>query len=181
MHALSENLRRLRTQRRWTQADLAARAGLPRATCADLERAGANPSLATLSAVAAALGTGIDELLRAGPARGWFKTVPAQHEEYRADGGRFQSRCISPITSRGVQIHRLVLLPDCRSVGRPHPDGAQEFFTCLEGTATVQIAEDAVEVEAGCLVQFPGHLRHVYINRGRTPAQAVSVVVMHLG
>jgi quercetin dioxygenase-like cupin family protein len=79
-----------------------------------------------------------------------------------------------------VQIQTVTLAPGCRSVGRPHPEGAQEFFACLAGTATIQVAEDTVEVEAGCLLQFPGHLRHVYANRGALPVQAVSTVVLHL-
>jgi transcriptional regulator with XRE-family HTH domain len=180
MDHLAANLRRLRAVRRWTQAELAERAGLPRATCAGLEQADTNPSLASVLAVAAALGVGLDELVRPDAGRRWFKVTPPEQEDYKADAGRFRARLISPIASKGVQIQTVTLAPGCRSVGRPHPEGAQEFFACLAGTATIQVAEDTVEVEAGCLLQFPGHLRHVYANRGALPVQAVSTVVLHL-
>ncbi len=180
MDHLAANLRRLRAARRWTQAELAERAGLPRATCAGLEQADTNPSLASVLAVAAALGVGLDELVRPDAGRRWFKVTPPEQEDYKADAGRFRARLLSPIASKGVQIQSVMLAPGCRSVGRPHPEGAQEFFACLEGVATIQVADETVDLEPGCLLQFPGHLRHVYLNRGPRPVQAVSTVVLHL-
>ena len=177
---LADNLRRLRKQAGLTQAGLADRCGLPRATLASLEQPGANPALATVLRVAKALDVAVDELVRPQPERRHHKVSPAEQQEYRADKGRFAARLVSPIASKGVQISAVSLQPGCDSVGRPHPEGAQEFFYCHSGTATLRIAEEVVEVEAGALVQFPGHKRHVYINHGKDTVSAISVVVLHL-
>jgi transcriptional regulator with XRE-family HTH domain len=180
MDALPDNLRRLRKAAGMTQADLATAAGLPRNTVANLEQPDLNPSLATVVAVAKALDVGLDELVTPVAAERHYTTNPASQQVYRAEGGDFTSVLLSPIASSGVQVHRVTMAPGCRSVGRPHPKGAQEFFTTLSGTAVLTIDEDVVTLPAGHLVQFPGHHRHVYANPGKIPVEAVSVVVLHL-
>lgn len=180
MHGLADNLRRLRKQAKLTQAQLAQRARLPRQTLAHMEQPTSNPSVQSVLAVARALAVSVDELLTPSPEQRHYKVTPRDMQEYRAEGGRFVARLVSPIASKGVQMHQVVLQPGCRSVGRPHPMGAQEFFLTLDGTATVRIEDEPVEVPAGCLVQFPGHRRHVYENSGPAPATAISVVVFRM-
>lgn len=180
MEALAENLRRLRRSAGLTQAALAAKAGLPRATLAAMEHVRANPGIQAVVAVARALAVGLDELACPAPGSQVVKVAPRQTEDFRADAGRFSARMVSPISSKGVQIHHLRLQPGCNSVGRPHPRGAQEFFLSLQGQAIIQVGDEVFPVSAGELLLFPGHLRHVYANPGHEPVQAVSVVVMHL-
>lgn len=180
MDALAENLRRLRSAASLTQAELAARSGVPRATVASMEQPGANPGIQAVQAVAKALGVGLDELLDPRPEERHYLVGPAEMQDYRADGGRFAARLASPIASKGVHIHHVRMQPGCHSVGRPHPPGAQEFFYTLAGCALIEIEGDPVEVPAGHLLQFPGHHRHVYRNPGHEPVEAVSAVVMHL-
>lgn len=178
---LSENLRRLRASAGLTQAELAAKAGIPRATLASMEQSGSNPGIQSVQAVARALGLGLDELIDARPAERHYLVGPKEQQDYRADAGRFSARLVSPIASKGVAIHRVVMQPGCHSVGRPHPPGAQEFFLCLAGVAVIEIEGDAVEVPSGHLLQFPGHHRHIYRNRGEAVCEAVSSVVLQLG
>jgi XRE family transcriptional regulator, regulator of sulfur utilization len=176
------NLHRLRKNAKLTQAQLAERAGLPRATLANMERAGSNPGIQSVMAVAKALGITVDELLTAPPEHRFYKVVPDDMQEYRAEGGRFVARLVSPIASKGVQIHHVTMLAGCRSVGRPHPAGSQEYFLTLVGHASLQIEDETVDIAAGSLVQFPGQRKHTYINRD--PIQAVtalSVVVFQPG
>lgn len=181
MDAFPENLKRLRKVRNLTQAQLADLAKLPRATLAGLEQPGANPSLASAAAIAAALDVSLDELVTARAERRHIVTTPAEQQEFQADHGRFRSRLLSPISAKGVQINLVHLDPGCRSIGRPHPEGAQEFYFALDGETIVQVEHDAVTVAPGHLVQFPGQRRHTYINRGTRTATAMSVVVMPMG
>ena len=180
MHALAENLRRLRKRAGMTQAQLAEAAGLPRATVANLEQPGMNPGIQTVVAVARALEVPLDELVAQGPEERYYKVIPRDMQEYRAEAGRFLARLVSPIASKGVAIHLVTIQPGCRSVGRPHPQGAQEFFLTIEGAAVIHIDDDRVEIEAGSLLQFPGHRRHIYENTGKVPCVAVSTVVLRM-
>ena len=180
MHALAENLRRLRKRAGLTQAQLAIAAGLPRATVANLEQPGMNPGLTTVVAVARALEVPLDELVASVPEERYYKVTSREMQDYRAEGGRYLARLVSPIASKGVAIHHVTIQPGCRSVGRPHPQGAQEFFLVIEGTAVIHIDDDRVELETGTLMQFPGHHKHVYENAGKIPCLAVSTVVLRM-
>ncbi len=177
---LADNLRRLRTKANLTQAELASSAGLPRASLAAMERPGANPGVQGVLAVAQALGVSIEDLLNPPPAARHYLVTPADQQEYRAEGGRFVARLASPISAQGLALHDVTMLPGCRSIGRPHPRGAQEFFYCLEGTCRITIEDEAVDVPAGCLLQFPGHLKHIYGNPGTATVRAVSCVALRL-
>ena len=58
----SDNLRRVRRERFWPQAELARRAGLSKYTIMRLEAGTSAPSMRTVSAIAAALGMDPREL-----------------------------------------------------------------------------------------------------------------------
>ena len=178
--ALAENLKRLRNAAKLTQAELASRASVPRATLASMEQAGSNPGIQSVLAVARALDVELDELLTPRPVRRHYLVGPREQQDYRTDGGRFSARLVSPIASKGVHVHRVTMQAGCHSLGRPHPHGAQEFFFTLSGTAVIDISGEPVEIPAGHLLQFPGHHKHVYRNPGTVTVEAVSTVVMHL-
>jgi transcriptional regulator with XRE-family HTH domain len=59
---LAENLRRLRLERYWSQADLGKAAGVHKATIMRIERGGYVPQLRTIRALADALGVPPTEL-----------------------------------------------------------------------------------------------------------------------
>ena len=68
---IRENLLRLRLDREWTQAQLAARAGLSRAAIGQIERGEVIPKILTLAALAVALRTSLGDLaLPVRPLRG---------------------------------------------------------------------------------------------------------------
>ena len=174
---LAPNLRRIRQQRGMTQQQLADAAHLPRATLASMERDGANPGLDRVVAVASALGVSLDELVSPPPEHRIFKVNPDQTKPFQDESGRYLSRLLSPIASRGVQIQQIRMECGCDVPGRPHPMGAQEFFFTYQGLATLQVADETFEVESGALLQFPGHLAHRYQNRASRAVEAVSVVI----
>ena len=175
---LGPNLRRIRQQRGMTQQQLADAAHLPRATLASMEQDGANPGLDRVVAVASALGVSLDELVSPPPEHRVFKVTADQIKPFRDESGRYLSRLLSPVASRGVQVQQIHMEIGCDALGRPHPLGAQEFFFTYQGIATLHVGDERFEVEAGALLQFPGHLNHRYLNRTRRPVEAVSVVIL---
>jgi transcriptional regulator with XRE-family HTH domain len=182
MDALAANLRRLRKQAKLTQAQLAEQSGLPRATLAAMEKDGANPGVQSVMVVAKALHVSLDELLVQPPEHRHYLVTPEQMQDYSSDAGRYFAQLVSPIASKGVQIHSVSMKPGASTVGRPHPIGAQEFYYCLSGTSVIHIEGDSVTVPTGHLVQFPGHRRHIYANPDKqVVSTAISVVVFRMG
>jgi transcriptional regulator with XRE-family HTH domain len=64
---LGERSRRLRKEKGWTQGDLARRVGIKSSRISKYENGTYQPSLATVKAIADALGTTTDHLLGCGP------------------------------------------------------------------------------------------------------------------
>ncbi len=179
MDTLAANLKSLRKQAGLTQTQLADMTGIPRASLAAMERPGANPGISSVLLLSEALGVTVDELVLPNQDHRYYKVPAHQAQEWRDETGRFISRIVSPIASRGVQVQLVTLEPQCDSIGRPHPRGSQEFFTCLRGTAHIRIADETVSIETGALVQFPGHLKHVYQNHSANErVEACSIVVI---
>jgi transcriptional regulator with XRE-family HTH domain len=60
---LGLNLRRLRTERGWSQEDFADRAGIHRTYVSDIERGERNPTITVVERLAKAFGVEVGELL----------------------------------------------------------------------------------------------------------------------
>lgn len=61
---LGNNLKRIRTEKNISQGDIARELGVSRGFVSNLENGKTNPTLATISSVADALGVSADELLK---------------------------------------------------------------------------------------------------------------------
>jgi DNA-binding XRE family transcriptional regulator len=62
--ALAISVNRLRTERAWTQSELAKRVGTGQPNISEIECGDANPTLETLTRLATVFGVGVDRLLR---------------------------------------------------------------------------------------------------------------------
>ena len=168
-------MRQLRRARGGTQARMAELAGLPRATWANLESGGANPTLSVLHAAATALGVSIEELVA--PPRATGRRYPrAELAERRR--GKVTVRRLLPDPVPGMEIDRLELPPGGRMVGVPHTPGTREYLTCERGTIELVASGDRFLLEEGDVVAFRGDQRHSYANPGESLAVGFSVVLL---
>lgn len=175
---IADAVRRLRLQNRFTQVELAHRAGIPRASLALMESPRGNPSMMSVIQVAEALGVPVGDLLAfsaENPATLVNRDVMAT---LSMDEGRFTATLLSPPSSPRVQIFSVVLRPGCEALARAQPQGSQEYFYCVAGGDVVLgIQEVPVTVHAGELAHFPGHVAHSYGNPGKENVHAFVVVV----
>ncbi|HEY1393801.1 MAG TPA: cupin domain-containing protein [Methylibium sp.] len=174
---LARNLISLRHARALTQDALANAAALPRSTIANLESGDANPSLAVLLKVAAALGVPIDELLAAPRAK--VRHWPAADLGSRQRGRGVTERPLVPEPVPDELSSVMDFAPGAVMGGTPHLPGTREFFTCLDGRVTLFVAGDRHELATGDVLAFPGNLPHSYQNPdAERPARGISLVVL---
>ena len=172
---LASNLIHLRRARNWSQQRLAQRADLPRTTLANMESGRGNPSLHNLSRAAAALNVSLEELLaRPRNACRLLKAAELPQDEH-TDG--FKVIDLLPEKVRGLEIVRMHLAPGSQRVGQPHLLGTHEYLHGLRGCVSVLVGGELYRVEAGDVLAFSGDQPHSYLNRERTSAESVSVVV----
>lgn len=172
---LGHNMRQLRQARGLTQQQMAKLSGLPRATWANLESGGANPTLAVLHAVAMAFQISLEELVaepRASARLYRRGSLPSRQR------GSVQVSSLLPDKVPGMQIERLELPAGARMVGVPHMPGTREYLTCESGELELVASGESFAMTAGDVVVFRGDQRHSYVNRGRGPAIGYSVVTL---
>jgi transcriptional regulator with XRE-family HTH domain len=170
---LAVNVRQLRDVRGMSQAQLAKAAGIPRPTWTNIESGAANPTLAVLLKVAAALHVRVEELLAAPQTDGrLFKA-----EELKVSRrGKVVIRKLLPEQLRGLDIERLELPSGASMIGVPHTAGTREYLTCERGSVELSVRGRTFVLEAGDVVVFAGDQRHGYRNAGRGLAIAHSVI-----
>lgn len=174
---ISDGIKRLRSQHKLTQTQLAAMAEIPRATLANMESEQSNPSINLVVKVATALGVSVDDLISRQSAHVTEvarKDMPVS----QADEAKYLSTRVSPISTQNLMINDIVMEPGCFSKGVPHPEGSHELFLCLEGVANVEVQGEEYLVTAGDLIYFHGHLPHCYGNKSSEQVRAVAVVYM---
>lgn len=172
---LAANLRSLREGRGLTQGQLAQRAGIPRATWANLESGAANPTLAVLEKVAGALQVSLEELVAA--PRAWAKLYRRDAVPTRAQGSATIRRLL-PDRIPGIDIERIELPPRGRMVGVPHTAGTREYLTCERGVIVLAAGGATWRLDAGDVLVFRGDQKHSYANPDDAPAVGYSVVLL---
>jgi transcriptional regulator with XRE-family HTH domain len=172
---LARNIVQLREARGLTQQQIARLAGLPRPTWANLESGAANPTLAVLIKVAAALQVSLEELIA--PPRASARHVPARAIPVKRRGSVLVRKLL-PEPMAGMEIDRMELPAGGSMTGIPHTPGTREYLTCESGTVELTASGELYRLAPGDVVVFRGDQKHGYRNPGRSPAIAYSVVVL---
>lgn len=175
---LADNIRQLREARSMTQQRIAKLAGIPRPTWANLETGGANPTLAVLVKVAAALQVTLEELI--GPPRATAKHYRPDELPLRKRGS-VQVRRLLPDPIPGMEIERMELQPGAAMAGVPHTPGTREYLTCETGEIELAVAGERWRLSPGDVVVFAGDQKHGYKNVARGRSVAYSVVALATG
>lgn len=172
---LADNIRQLREARGLTQQQMAKVSGLPRPTWSNLESGAANPTIAVLIKVAAALQVSVEELLS--PPRASARYFPAETLQVR-QRGLVQVRKLLPEPVAGMELDRMDLPVGGHMAGIPHTPGTREYLTCETGSIELTESGHTWLLSPGDVVVFRGDQKHGYRNPGRTRAVAYSVVVL---
>jgi len=173
---IAARVRARRTQRGWTLDELAARSAVSRRLLVAIEQTNANPSLSTLLKLAAALGVSLTDLLDDQPQDRFVGLVPANDAMtlWSTDAGSHAQLLVS----RGpLELWTWTLQPSDRRDSSPHRPGALELVTVHDGTLTLEVDDDRVEIPPGDCAWFDATHAHAYSNPTTTPAKFTLVVL----
>lgn len=170
---LAANVRALREARGVSQQQIAQIAGIPRPTWANIESGVANPTLAVLTRVAAALGAHIEQLLinpRSSTKHWAAESLPVERQ------GRVTMRTLIDQPGSGLVMRRTVLQPGGSSVVPPHAPQTYAYLTCEVGELNVDLSHSQHVLAAGDLLTFRADQSHTYRNPTRLRVVAYYVV-----
>ncbi|WP_243028246.1 helix-turn-helix domain-containing protein [Thermus albus] len=145
---IGQRLQRLRQAKGLTLSGLAAKAGVARSLIYALEAGRANPTLATLWALAQALEVPFSELVQAQPVGEEGLAVQLIEQSRERGGGT-------------LEVYRMDLYPHSLRHAEPHESGICERVIGLRGKARVG-PPPGKEVGPGEEVDFPGDVPHLY-------------------
>ncbi|MEV4754538.1 XRE family transcriptional regulator [Micromonospora sp. NPDC049559] len=156
--AAGAQVQRRRQQRGMSQAELARRTGLSKATLSQLEAGVANPTIDTLDAIAVALAIPLTDLLTPAGETGILhrpSTIateqgPTRELLRRISGGN------------SLEIWRLRLPPNTTVDGVPHAPGTTEHLLIATGQLIAGPTDDPRQLGPGDMLAFAGDAPHSY-------------------
>jgi len=163
---------------------LARRAGLSKGTLVQIEQERANPSIATLCRLAAALGVSVADLVApSGTAGTLVKRVGTQDVRRLWSGPHGGSADLLAGTAGPdmLEIWRWELKPQERFEASSHARGTRELIHVTSGSLHIEVEGDGVIVRAGeSAIALTGR-PHAYANPGRSAVRFFMTVHEPLG
>jgi len=159
---VARNVRRYRQERGLSLGELARQAGLSKQTLSKIEQGGGNPTVETLALLGAALDMPARRLLTE-----WGSPVFVQREDedvWVADEGRSE-RVLAEIYGSGYVRNHLLRLERgavASGPGATEPPGTLHHVYVLSGRLQVGPLNDAVSLDAGDFIRFPGDVPYSY-------------------
>lgn len=159
--AVAQNIKRVRTTRGLSQAELARRSGIAKATLSQLEVGKSNPTMETLFALANVLAVPLGVLLHEG--------ASAPVNISRADGrpvieGAAVDMSLVETFSSSTVLHEIYLVHvrPGRQDGTPHGSGVQERILVTQGRLRTGPTDRPAELSAGDYIIFDADRPHFY-------------------
>lgn len=151
---------------------MAELSGVSRRLLINVEQGAANPGLGTLLRLSDSLGIGLPALVEL-PAPAAVK-VTRQGEGaalWRSDAGGAGVLVAGTEPPDVLELWDWTLAPGDQHSSEAHSRGTKELVQVQEGMLTVHVGDDAVVLEAGDAVAFPGDVAHSYVNAGAVHAR----------
>jgi transcriptional regulator with XRE-family HTH domain len=173
---IASRVRAERAQRRWTLDELAARSSVSRRLLVQIEHAEANPSLATLLKLAAALGITLTDLVSQEPEPRPVTVRPVQDALtlWSTEAGSSARLLVS---HGPLELWTWTLTPGDRRTSEPHRPRSVELLTVQTGTVALDVGDHHVEIPAGDSAWFDATWPHAYANPAATAATFTLVVL----
>jgi transcriptional regulator with XRE-family HTH domain len=162
------NLRTLRLDASLTLAELAGRAGISVRTLTEIEGGRANASLATLGALADALGVDFGRLIHSGQARASRIVRVADAAVGWSDERGSEARPV--LVSRepqSVELWQWLLKPGTRYEAKPDPEGTDVLLVVTSGTLALTAEGQDSQMAAGTAGHITTDAGYTLANTGR--------------
>lgn len=177
---LGPSLQKFRKDHGLTLDALARSSGISKSMLSQIEREQANPTLATVWALAAAMKIDVSELigLRHTEQRVRIDVTSASFTpEIRTEDGLCVLRILSPADRADkLEWYELAIAPGGALVSAPHGRGTREHITVFEGSLCVEASGERQLVPTGATARYAADVEHAIRNENDAPARGFLVV-----
>ncbi len=155
--AVADNMRRVRLARGLSLRELATQTGLSKASLSQIEREIANPTVSTLTRIAAALDISFSELTRSPQTEPLV--IRATDRSAKTAGARL---LFSMMERHRFDVSEGFLEAGDGGVLSDHGRGSVEYGYVVSGAVELRVGEQNFALAAGDAVQFSAALQHIY-------------------
>jgi transcriptional regulator with XRE-family HTH domain len=168
-HAVSANLRRLRTERGWSMDELSSRSQVSKAMLHQIEMGKSVPTIAVVWRIADGLKIPFSELLTQAKSS---SDVVLRRDEAKLltnAAGTFFSRALFPFDSpaRTAEFYEIRLKAGGIEKAAAHAHGTIEHFTVAQGAVEIEVDGTTHRLVAGDCLVFAADKPHVYRHVGQ--------------
>lgn len=167
--ALAGRIRAFRQQQKLTLDTLAQRAGISKGMLVEIEKGAANPSIAILCKVSAAMGVSVADMVDVASKPSVH--VIAEHEIptlWTGEKGGSARLLAGTSGPDMVELWRWELFPGERFISPGHPQGTFELFHVEQGRLTLKIDEHEFVLLKGQSAVAKTDVPHQYANETKT-------------
>ena len=174
---LSERIRTRRRDRRLSLDRLAALADVSKGALVQIEAGAANPSIATLCKLAAALGASVADLVQvSGPHPAEVLPASAPRLLWRGPKGGTATLLVGSPGPDMLELWTWELRPGERYDAQAHPSGTQELIHVVSGALTLAFGEVSYVIRQGGSAVAHTDRPHAYACDGRRATRFTMVV-----
>ena len=174
---LSTRLRARRLDRRLSLDRLAALSGISKGLLVQIENGEANPSIATLCKLAAALGASVADLVQLSEQQA-AEVLPAAAPRllWRGPKGGTATMHVGSAGPDMLELWSWELRPGERYDAPAHPKGTQELIHVTRGRLALAFGQVSYVIQAGGSAVAHTDRPHAYACGGKTPVRFTMVV-----
>ncbi|MFS2222614.1 XRE family transcriptional regulator [Pantoea sp. B65] len=161
--AVSRSIKQQRKQQKLSLDELSRRAGVSKGMLVEVEKGAANPSIAILCKIAAALGLSVADIVNVTSAPA-AHLIESQHIPTLWTGEKGGSARLLAGTSGPdmIELWRWQMFPGELFTSAGHPQGTFELFHVEQGVLKVKIGDSELTVPEGCSAVAKTDVAHQY-------------------
>lgn len=175
--AVATRIRSWRKEKKLSLDELSRRAGVSKGMLVEIEKGTANPSIALLCKLAAALGISVAEIVNVAsdPMVQVIEAaaIPVLWQGERGGSARLLAGSAGPDM---IELWRWEMYPGERFTSPGHPSGTFELLHVESGTLTLRVEETLTQVAAGASAVARTEAAHSYANEGEGPLRFTMTV-----
>jgi transcriptional regulator with XRE-family HTH domain len=177
LDVVSTRIRDRRKDNRLSLDRLAALAGVSKGMLVQIENGQANPSIATLCKIAAALGASVADLVQvSGQQPAEVLPAGAPRLLWRGPKGGTATLLVGSAGPDMLELWSWELRPGERYEAQAHPHGTEELIHVVRGRLALAFGSVSYVIESGGSAVAHTDRPHAYACEGKTPVQFTMVV-----
>lgn len=168
--AVSDSIKNWRKHQKLSLDELSRRAGVSKGMLVEIEKGDANPSIAILCRIAAALGVSVADIVNVTHApAAWLIDKSAMPTLWSGEQGGSAQLLAGTRGPDMIELWRWQMFAGERFSSDGHPAGTLELLHVEQGTLALTVGDQTLVVQPGCAAVARTDIPHAYASADRHP------------